>query len=158
MTPTFSICSALCTMYTTCRNKYLVSCIVYRKVSTLWESYVTVRWRSHPQTSRVRLLCLVLLPASARSSLMWFREKSCPANTIHWPNAGLMLGQRRRRWPVNEPALGQYLSMTSLHTSPWLTPPPPEGVATRTVSTRLMQISAKKTICVCLSFLDVTTS
>ena len=28
-----------------------------------------------------------------------------PANTRHWPNVGLMLGQRRRRWPDIGPTL-----------------------------------------------------
>ena len=30
-----------------------------------------------------------------------------PANTIRSSNAGLMLGQRRRRWPNINPALGE---------------------------------------------------
>ena len=30
-----------------------------------------------------------------------------PANTICWPNAELMLAQRRRRWANISPALGQ---------------------------------------------------
>ena len=28
-----------------------------------------------------------------------------PANTRHSPNAGLMMGQRRRRWDNNQPVL-----------------------------------------------------
>ena len=32
-----------------------------------------------------------------------------PAKTKRWPNAGLMLGQRRRRWPIIDPALGQLI-------------------------------------------------
>ena len=34
-------------------------------------------------------------------------EPRLPANTKHWPNAGSMLGQRRRRWSNNKPALGE---------------------------------------------------
>ena len=30
-----------------------------------------------------------------------------PSNRIHWANVGLMLGQRRRRWPNIKPALAQ---------------------------------------------------
>ena len=33
-------------------------------------------------------------------------RRTCPANTIHPPNAGSMLGQRRRRWANIEQALG----------------------------------------------------
>ena len=29
------------------------------------------------------------------------------ADTLRWPNVGLMLGQRRRRWAHINPALGQ---------------------------------------------------
>ena len=32
-------------------------------------------------------------------------QSSAPANTRLWPNAGLMLGHRLRRWPNIEPAL-----------------------------------------------------
>ena len=32
-----------------------------------------------------------------------------PENTGHWPNAGLFLGQRLRRWPNNKPALSGHL-------------------------------------------------
>ena len=31
-----------------------------------------------------------------------FNLCSCPANTRHWPNVCLMLGQRRRRWTNNK--------------------------------------------------------
>ena len=32
-----------------------------------------------------------------------------PANTRHSPNVGSMLGQRRRRWTIIEPTLGECL-------------------------------------------------
>ena len=32
---------------------------------------------------------------------------SAPANTRRWTNVGLLLGQRRRRWPNSKPALGR---------------------------------------------------
>ena len=35
-----------------------------------------------------------------------------PANTIHWPDAGSMLGQRRRRWPNIKPASGRCIVLT----------------------------------------------
>ena len=34
-------------------------------------------------------------------------QSRIPTNTIRWPNAGLMLAQRRRRWANISPALGQ---------------------------------------------------
>ena len=34
---------------------------------------------------------------------------SAPANTRRWTNVGLLLGQRRRRWPNSKPALGRSL-------------------------------------------------
>ena len=37
------------------------------------------------------------------------RVGAYPANTIHWPNAGLMLARRLRRRPNINPALGQYI-------------------------------------------------
>ena len=33
-------------------------------------------------------------------------QTSAPSNAIYSPNVGLMLGQRRRRWPSINPALG----------------------------------------------------
>ena len=33
-------------------------------------------------------------------------RRTCPTNTIHPPNAGSMLGQRRKRWTNIEEALG----------------------------------------------------
>ena len=36
-----------------------------------------------------------------------YQFKKLPSNTKHWPNAGLMLDQRLRRWPNIKPALGQ---------------------------------------------------
>ena len=43
----------------------------------------------------------------ANAGLMSPRIK--PLNTRRWPNAGLMLGQRRRRWANINSALGQRL-------------------------------------------------
>ena len=37
----------------------------------------------------------------------WFDQ--WPANMRHWPNAGLLLVHRLRRWPSSKPALGQRL-------------------------------------------------
>ena len=38
------------------------------------------------------------------------------SNTIHWPNDGLMLGQRRRRWANNKPTLlACVVSIRKLH-------------------------------------------
>ena len=37
-----------------------------------------------------------------------------PANTTHWPTAGLMYAQLLRRWPNNKPALGQWLQPAAL--------------------------------------------
>ena len=39
--------------------------------------------------------------------LQWCKQN--PANTRHWPNVGLMLGQRRRRWNNISPTLSQHL-------------------------------------------------
>ena len=36
-------------------------------------------------------------------------DASVPANTRRWPNVGLLVGQRRRRWPNGNPELGQGL-------------------------------------------------
>ena len=37
-----------------------------------------------------------------------------PANTVHWPNAGLMLARRLRRRPNVNPALGQCIVFAGL--------------------------------------------
>ena len=38
-------------------------------------------------------------------------DQRLPAtNTTHLLNAGLMLGQRRRRWPSIKPALGEHVA------------------------------------------------
>ena len=37
------------------------------------------------------------------------------ANTDHWPNVDLMLGQRPRRWPSNKSALGERLLFAVYH-------------------------------------------
>ena len=37
-----------------------------------------------------------------------------PVNTISWPDAGLMLGQRQRRWANIKRALGQHLVFAGL--------------------------------------------
>ena len=37
-----------------------------------------------------------------------------PANMIRWPNVGLLLGQRRRRWPYSKPTLGQRLMFAGI--------------------------------------------
>ena len=38
-----------------------------------------------------------------------FTDDDDPVNTRRWPNAGSMLGQRRRRWAIIKPALNQLL-------------------------------------------------
>ena len=38
-----------------------------------------------------------------------------PAYTRRWPNVGLLLGQRRRRWANSKPTLGQRLMFAGLH-------------------------------------------
>ena len=38
------------------------------------------------------------------------------ANIICWTNAGLMFGQRRRRWTNIKPTLGQFIMFSGLHT------------------------------------------
>ena len=44
------------------------------------------------------------------SAISWESRLTFPqANTSHWPNVGLMLVQRRRRWTNINPTLGQYL-------------------------------------------------
>ena len=49
--------------------------------------------------------CKQLLPFDFTQ---WYTNVSLfPVNTIHRPNVGSMLGQRRRRWPNIEPTLGQ---------------------------------------------------
>ena len=37
-----------------------------------------------------------------------------PADTPHWPEAGLMLGQRHRRWPNIKSALVEWLSFAGI--------------------------------------------
>ena len=37
-----------------------------------------------------------------------------PANMSRWPNVGLLLGQRRRRWAGSKPTLGQRLMFAEL--------------------------------------------
>ena len=47
-----------------------------------------------------------------------------PVNTIHWPNAGLMLGRRRRRRANINPALGRCIMFVGKQNSPaekWVT-------------------------------------
>ena len=46
--------------------------------------------------------------------LISYPAHSFPANTICWPNAGLMLAQRRRRWDNFKPALGQQIVFAGL--------------------------------------------
>ena len=47
-----------------------------------------------------------------RLALIHERTTPFPVNTTPWPNAGLMLAQRRRRWPSIKPALEQHLVHT----------------------------------------------
>ena len=59
-----------------------------------------------------------------------------PANTRHSPNAGTMLGQRRRRWPDIVPILREcFVFVWRMHTScpplPSSFPPPKNGCAAK---------------------------
>ena len=45
----------------------------------------------------------------------WVQARSTPANTRRWTNVGLMLDQRRRRWPNNKPTLFQRLVVIGPH-------------------------------------------
>ena len=45
--------------------------------------------------------------------------RSSPANTRRWPNDGLMLDQRRRRWANIHPTLGQRLVFAGPNVTPW---------------------------------------
>ena len=64
---------------------------------------------------RIALLCRVCRDADIGRSLPTYVKQTgvegslSPANTIHCPIVGSMLGQRRRRWTNIEPALGQCL-------------------------------------------------
>ena len=40
--------------------------------------------------------------------------RNIPANMRHWPNVGLLLGQRRRRWANSNPTLGQRLMFAGI--------------------------------------------
>ena len=40
--------------------------------------------------------------------------KNAPRDARRWPNAGLMLHQRRRRWANINPALGQHLAIAGI--------------------------------------------
>ena len=52
---------------------------------------------------------LKILGHSDITPLITWEVSNIPANTRRGPNAGLMLGQRRRRWANINPALGPRL-------------------------------------------------
>ena len=62
------------------------------------------------------LLCKVGQCASIENTLCLDRYIGVPANTIHCPIVGSMLGQRRRRWTNIDPALGQCLVFAGVAT------------------------------------------
>ena len=66
------------------RNIGLEATLCQRIASMLWS------WRWHDPG-----------PTLYTTGLVW----CFPANTIHWPNAVLMLAQRRRRWAYIDPTL-----------------------------------------------------
>ena len=57
-----------------------------------------------------------------------------PANTIHWPNAGLMLARRLRRRPNINPALGQCIEGLCKHTASQFIPLSPPVSSSHLVS------------------------
>ena len=46
---------------------------------------------------------------------IYFIYISIPGNTKRWPNVGLMMGQRRRRWTNIKPILGQCLVSAGIY-------------------------------------------
>ena len=52
--------------------------------------------------------------ASLHGASKWFfiKKHPLPVSLRHWPDVGIMLGRRRRRWPNIIPALGQRLMLT----------------------------------------------
>ena len=84
---------------------------------------VRVLWRRHGDQSfqNNKLFCPWLhsksLPGNLVTCSQWILHKGharvrwrgfpCLASTRHWPNVDTIMGQRRRRWPILEPTLGQ---------------------------------------------------
>ena len=84
---------------------------------------VRVLWRRHGDQSfqNNKLFCPWLhsksLPGNLVTCSQWILHKGharvrwrgfpCLASTRHWPNVDTVMGQRRRRWPILEPTLGQ---------------------------------------------------
>ena len=68
---------------------------------------VRILWRAKWKESRLKFNKIV----NAGKNHFFPRTRTVtsvtatPANERCWPNAGLMLGQRQRRWPIIEPAL-----------------------------------------------------
>ena len=70
-------------------------------------------------TTRADRIMEILITVVAMLSIClrrWPNIKSSllPANMIGWPNVGLLLGQRRRRWANSKPMLGQPIMSAGL--------------------------------------------
>ena len=80
-----------------------------------------------------RISRLVSAFAFAQSELGSYSLNYCPANTIHWPNAGLMLGRRWRRRANINPAFGQCIVFAGWTLHQWwfnIRPPWPNNEPT----------------------------
>ena len=75
--------------------------------------------KSHPQGPYTESLCPEKM-GLLRFVIRWSTD-TIPANTTRWPNAGLMLAHRLRRWASINPALGQCLVFAGI-TSPTVIP------------------------------------
>ena len=60
--------------------------------------------------------CASVYTMTSLRSVITLSLDDLPTNAIYYPNAGLMLGQRLRRWPNINTALGQCIVFNSLVT------------------------------------------
>ena len=80
-----------------------------RKMSELHKIFSNIG-RVLPEVKASHLIDFILF------SITWL-SLHIPANTTRWPNAGLMLAQRRRRWANISPALGQRVVFAGINSS-----------------------------------------
>ena len=69
-----------------------------------WQAAITITFWLTDALGRLQIDSKVYLEPTITSD-------SIPAHTRHWPNVGLMLGQRLRRWFNIKLALGQFLML-----------------------------------------------
>ena len=106
------VCSIIIIVYT----KY--SAILILNIAQYLASVVHIGTTSkHIPTNPRRLMLASLADNAPTLKQHWIMSVICsslPANTIHWPNAGLMLGRRRRRRASINPSLGRCIVLAGL--------------------------------------------